>query len=118
MMQRQLSEIKNFQKPLHELTLAELFATSGCGETRPPPAGLAFQGDRNLPGTPSSVEAKTAATAMGPRSEPLLPPSLNCSSSHKQSFSSLLAANKFAIIFCYKHDTFERRFVDGLGVTP
>ena len=115
MLQRQLSEIKNFQKPLHELTLAELFATSGCGETRPPPAGLAFQGDRNLPGTPSSVEA---ATAMGPRSEPLLPTSLNCSSSHEQSFSSLLAAKKLAIIFCYKRDTFERRFVDDLGLTP
>ena len=41
-LQRQLSEIKNFQKPLHELTLTELFATSGCGETRPPPAGLAL----------------------------------------------------------------------------
>lgn len=37
MLQRQLSEIKNFQKPLHELTLTELFTTSGCGETKPPP---------------------------------------------------------------------------------
>ena len=43
MLQRQLSEIKNFQKPLHELTLTELFATDGCGETRPAPAGLAYQ---------------------------------------------------------------------------
>lgn len=42
MLQKQLSEIKNFQRPLHELTLTELFATSGCGETRPPPAGLAL----------------------------------------------------------------------------
>ena len=104
MLQRQLSEIKNFQKPLHELTLAELFATSGCGETRPPPAGLASQGDKNLP--------------MGPRSEPLLPISLKCSSSHEQSSFSLLAAKKFAIISCYKRDTFERWCVDSLAVTP